>query len=159
MQISQSVQNQSSQTQISANPMNQIQPPQEQNSDQNQDSEILNISKIKEGFYIGDRIAAISIEVIIQFKITHIINATGNQIMNHWESVGIKYLTLKWLENESQFLFDNKDELPNKIVEFIDTALDTGEGLLGHSVKGQNRICIVVLIYLMKKYKWSLKNL
>ena len=24
--------------------------------------------------------------------------------------------------------------------------------------KGQNRVCIVVLIYLMKKYKWSLKK-
>ena len=49
---------------------------------ENQDmtTEILNISKIKEGFYIGDRISAISLDVIIQFKITHMINATGNQI-------------------------------------------------------------------------------
>ena len=44
--------------------------------------EILNISKIKEGFYIGDRISAISLDVIIQFKITHMINETGNQITN-----------------------------------------------------------------------------
>ena len=50
----------------------------------NQDlaTEILNISKIKEGFYIGDRISAISLDVIIQFKITHMINETGNQITN-----------------------------------------------------------------------------
>ena len=35
----------------------------------NQDmtTEILNISKIKEGFYIGDHISAISLDVIIQF--------------------------------------------------------------------------------------------
>ena len=44
--------------------------------------EILNISKIKEGFYIGDRISAISLNIIIQFKITHMINAMGNQITN-----------------------------------------------------------------------------
>ena len=44
--------------------------------------EILNISKIKEAFYIGDRISAINLNVIIQFKITHMINATGNQITN-----------------------------------------------------------------------------
>ena len=33
-------------------------------------------------FSIGDRISAISLNVIIQFKITHMINATRNQIIN-----------------------------------------------------------------------------
>ena len=125
----------------------------------NQDmmTEVLNISKIKEGFYIGDKISAISIDVIIQFKITHMINATGNQIMNQWESIGISYLTLNWSEVPNQILFDSKDEIANKIVDFIDgSLLGKGEGLLAHSNKGQNRVCIVVLIYLMKKYKWSL---
>ena len=58
----------------------------------NQDyiTEVLNISKVKEGFYIGDKIAAISIEVVVQFKLTHIINASGNNIMNQWESIGMK---------------------------------------------------------------------
>ena len=36
--------------------------------------EILNISKIKDGFFIGDKISAISIDVINEFKISHIIN-------------------------------------------------------------------------------------
>ena len=122
-------------------------------------TEILNISKIKEGFYIGDRISAISLDVIIQFKITHMINATGNQIMNQWESIGISYLTLNWSESPSQILFDSKDEIANRIVEFVDgSLLGKGEGLLAHSFKGQNRVCIVVLIYLMKKYKWSLNK-
>ena len=56
----------------------------------------LNISKIKDGFFIGDKILAISLDLIIEYKITHIINATGNQIMNQWESLGISYLTLNW---------------------------------------------------------------
>jgi hypothetical protein len=127
--------------------------------DQDMMTEILNISKIKEGFYIGDRISAISIDVIFQFKITHMINATGNQIMNQWESIGISYLTLNWSENPKQILFDNKDEIANRIVEFIDNSLiGKGEGILAHSLKGQDRVCIVVLIYLMKKYKWSLNK-
>ena len=125
----------------------------------NQDlTEILNISKVKEGFYIGDKMSAICIEVIIQFKITHILNTTGTQIMNNWESIGVKYLTLNWTENENQILFDNKDEISNKIVEFIDKGIEEGEGLLAHSFKGQNRVCIVVIIYLMKKYRWSLNK-
>ncbi len=133
--------------------------PMEDPAEQEMMTEVLNIAKIKEGFYIGDKISAISIDVIIQFKITHMINATGNQIMNQWESIGISYLTLNWSETPSQILFDSKDEIANRIVEFVDgSLLGKGEGLLAHSFKGQNRVCIVVLIYLMKKYKWGLNK-
>ena len=118
--------------------------------------ELLKISNIKDGFYIGDKISAISLEVINEFKITHIINTTGNQIINQWESIGIKYLTINWSESPNQILFDLKDELAEKIVEFIDKGLSIGEGVLAHSFNGKNRVCLVALIYLMKKYKWSL---
>ena len=141
---------------------NQIEelPPPSPLPDSNQETftEVINISKIKDGFFIGDKLAAISIDVIIQFKITHFINATGSQIMNQWESVGINYLTLNWSENERQILFDGKDLIAERIVQFIDNSFIEGEGLLAHSFKGQNRVCIVVLIYLMKKYKWSLNK-
>jgi hypothetical protein len=121
-------------------------------------TEVLNISKIKEGFYIGDKIAAISIEVVVQFKLTHMINASGNQIINQWETIGMKYLTLNWSESPNQILFDSNDEIADKILFFIDDSCINGEGLLAHSFKGQDRVCCVVLIYLMKKYKWSLKK-
>ena len=49
-------------------------------------------------------------------------------------------------------LFDNKDEIANRIQAFIDDSSINGEGLLIHSLKGQNRACCVVLIYLLKKY-------
>ena len=121
-------------------------------------TEVLNISKVKEGFYIGDKIAAISIEVVVQFKLTHIINASGSQVINQWESIGMKYLTLNWEESNTQTLFDPKDEIADKILFFIEDSFINGEGILAHSFKGKNRVCIVVLIYLMKKYKWSLKK-
>ena len=137
-------------------PMNHLE---EMSDTQDMVTEILNISKIKEGFYIGDKISAITLDVIIQFKITHIINATGNQIINQWESIGISYLTLNWTEVPNQILFDKEDEIANKIVEFVDNSyLGNGEGILAHSFRGQDRVCIVALIYLMKKYKWSLKK-
>ena len=112
-------------------------------------TEVLNISKVKEGFYIGDKIAAISIEVVVQFKLTHMINASGNQIINQWETIGMKYLTLNWSESPNQILFDPNDEIADKILFFIEDSFINGEGLLAHSFKGQNRVCIVVLIYLM----------
>ena len=121
-------------------------------------TEILNISKVKEGFYIGDKVAAISIEVVVQFKLTHIINAAGNQVINQWETIGMKYLTLNWEESPGQSLFDQKDEIADQILFFIEDSFNNGEGILAHSYKGKNRVCIVVLIYLMKKYKWSLKK-
>ena len=146
----------------SPNQMEQISPhnPSNMGQDNNSDpfTEVINISKIKDGFFIGDKLAAISIDVIIQFKITHFINATGSQIMNQWESLGINYLTINWSENERQILFDGRDEIAERIVQFIDSSFIVGEGLLAHSYKGQNRVCLVVLIYLMKKYKWSLNK-
>ena len=72
--------------------------------------------------------------------------------------MGIKYLTLNWSENPNQNLFDPKDEIADKILYFIEDSFTNGEGILAHSLKGQNRVCIVVLIYLMKKYKWNLKK-
>lgn len=115
------------------------------------DSDVVNITKIKDGFFLGDEATAASLDVIIQFKITNMINAAGRQIMNAWESIGIKYLTLNWSDNPSQSLFDEKDEIANKIVSFIDDSFNSGEGILVHSLKAQNRGCIVILIYLIKK--------
>ena len=123
--------------------------------------EILNISKIKEGFYIGDRISAINLNVIIQFKITNMINVTGNQITNQQEAINISYLTLNLSEQSNQILFDSKDEIANKIVEFIYNLYLIGEAVLAHNFRGCDRVCmyyIVAIIYLMKKYKWGLKK-
>ena len=121
-------------------------------------TEIINISKIKEGFFIGDRIAGTSLDVVLQFKISHMINAAGSQILNQFETIGVRYLTLNWTENASQKLIDSKDEIQNRIVSFIDDAIENGEGLLAYSVKGQNRACIIIIIYFMRKYFWSLNK-
>ncbi len=137
---------------------NNIPEPMEPLENQDMTTEILNISKIKEGFYIGDKISAISLDVIIQFKITHMINATGNQITNQWGLIGISYLTLNWTETPNQILFDPKDEIANRIIEYIDSSYLVGERVLAHSFLGCDKVCIVVIIYLMKKYKWSLKK-
>ena len=69
-------------------------------------TEVLNIIKVKEGFYVGDQIAGTNLEVVLQFKLTHMINAAGNEVKNAWESIGIKYLTLNWAESVNQNLFD-----------------------------------------------------
>ena len=121
-------------------------------------TEIVNISKIEDGFFIGDKYCGTNIDVIIQFKITHIINTCGNQILNQFETLGVKYFTLNWQENPIQILFDSKDEIQTKLVSFIEEGLTKGEGLLVHSVKGINRALVIVVVYFMKKFCWSLKK-
>ena len=121
-------------------------------------TEIINISKIKDSFFIGDKISGTNLDVLIQFKITHIINASGNQIMNLFESIGFKYFTLFWSESPTQNLFTPNDEIVDKILLFIRESYLRGEGLLIHSVKGKDRCCIVAIIYLMKKYYWSVNK-
>jgi hypothetical protein len=115
------------------------------------DFDVINITKIKDGFFVGDEATAANLDVIIQFKITHMVNAAGTQIINSWESIGIKYLTLNWSESPNQNLFDQKDEIANRLITFIDESLKNGEGILVHSLRGQDRACIVALIYFMKK--------
>ena len=119
-------------------------------------TEIINITKIREGLFIGDRIAGTNLDVILQFKISHIINAAGSQIINQFETIGVKYLTLNWSESPVQNLFDKKDEIAERIVSFIDDSFENGEGLLAHSVRGQDRVCVLICIYLMQKYNWTL---
>ena len=120
--------------------------------------EIINISKINEGFFISDKLAALNPCLLMQFKISHIINATGSPIYNNFEQLGIKYYTLNWSEKSSQKLFDPQDNIATQITSFIDSALNNGQGLLAHSVKGNNRVCIVVLIFFMKRYLWTLNK-
>jgi hypothetical protein len=115
------------------------------------ESEAVNITKIKDGFFLGDESTASNLDVVIQFKITHMLNSAGSELINAWESIGIKYLTLNWSESSTQNLFDMKDEIAVRIVLFIDECFKNGEGVLVYSTKGQNRGCIVVLIYLIKK--------
>jgi hypothetical protein len=122
------------------------------------DFDVINITKIKDGFFIGDEATAANLDVIIQFKITHMINAAGTQVINSWESIGIKYLTLNWSESPNQNLFDQKDEIANRLINFIEESLKNGEGILIHSLRGQDRACLVVIIYFMKKYRWSLSK-
>ena len=60
--------------------------------------EILGAVKIKDGVFIGDELAAQDLEFVVANKVTHIINCAGKQIQNHWEPIGVAYLTFFWLD-------------------------------------------------------------
>ena len=121
-------------------------------------SENVNISKIRDGLFMGDIIAGTTLDIVFEFKISHMINTCSSQVPSQFQSIGVKYLNLAWPEHPSLNLPLIKDDLVNKIVNFIDGCLRNGDGLMIYSYKGQNRCCAVILIYLMKKYFWSLQK-
>ena len=55
-------------------------------------SDIISLSKIRDGLFIGDKRAGTNLDLLMQFKISHIINATGIPLPYSFESLGIKYI-------------------------------------------------------------------
>jgi protein-tyrosine phosphatase len=45
-----------------------------------------------------------------------------------------------------------KDEVVNQCYKFIEDALNQGESVIVHSVRGHNRSVCVLCLYFMKKY-------
>ncbi|CAD8103986.1 unnamed protein product [Paramecium sonneborni] len=110
-------------------------------------------TRIIDGLYIGDQSAAHDLEFLITNKITKIINCAGKQIPNHWESIGIEYLTYCWIETDNQYAIDH-----SRCFSFINDNLEAGEAVLIHSIKALNRSVFVVVVYLMRKFKWTLQK-
>lgn len=52
-------------------------------------NEMVGAIKIKDGLFLGDELAAQDLEFLVSCKVTHIVNTSGRQIQNHWESIGI----------------------------------------------------------------------
>jgi hypothetical protein len=64
--------------------------------------------KIKDGLFIGDEFAAQvkiqitqDLEFVVANKVTHVINCSGRQIPNHWEPIGVTYLTYYWMDQDN----------------------------------------------------------
>lgn len=84
------------------------------------------------------------------------INCAGRQVPNHWESIGVKYLTYFWLDQDNQLILDTKGQIANECYEFITKALENGDSVLVHSVKGQSRSFTIIAMWIMRRYQWRL---
>jgi len=120
--------------------------------------EILGAVKVKDGLFVGDELAAQDLEFVVANKVTRVINCCGRQVPNHWEPIGVVYLTYYWVDADNQIILDNRDVVANEIFRFIEEALEGAESVLIHSVRGQSRSCCVLSAYMMKKYNWGLRK-
>jgi protein-tyrosine phosphatase len=89
------------------------------------------------------------LEFVFANKVTRIINCSGRQLSNHWQHVGVVYLTFNWVDSENQILFDTEDRVTDQIFNFIESANSQAESVLVHSVRGQSRSSCVIAAYLM----------
>jgi len=118
--------------------------------DQDAYNEFIGAIKVRDGLFIGDQLAAQDYEFVVTNKVTHIINTSGLQIKNYWESIGVKYLTFDWVDQDCQVILDVSNINANKIYNFIEESCDQGESCLVHSVRGQSRASTVLAAYFMK---------
>ncbi|CAK55778.1 unnamed protein product (macronuclear) [Paramecium tetraurelia] len=109
--------------------------------------------KIKDGLFLGDQFASQDLEFIVTNKVSRIVNCACKQIPNHWESIGIVYMSLPWIDNDTQVKLQ---DLINQVIKFMDDALNNGESVIVHSIRGHNRSIAVLCVYFMKKYRWTL---
>ena len=124
-------------------------------------TEAIIISKIRDGIFVGDFKAGSNEDLLNQFKISHLLNVSGQPLPYNAKETDIKYLSLNLPETHDFSGDKNKiisDSKISEIISFIDDSYTNGEGLFGFSFNGKNRICVIIILYLMKKFKWPLKK-
>ena len=120
------------------------------------ESVLVGAFKVKDGLFIGDEFAAQDLEFVVANKVTRIVNCASRQVPNHWEPIGVHYLSYAWFDTENQVILDTGDKNFSNIYQFIEQGLETGESVLIHSVRGVSRCICIVTAYFMKKYQWTL---
>ena len=88
-------------------------------------------------------------------KVTHVINCAGAEVANHWEPIGVKYLTYAWEDSDSSLIFDPHDSVFQTIYEFIESTMLEGESVLLLSLRGKGRCCLLAAAYAMRRYRWT----
>lgn len=130
--------------------------PPQSNEQEFEDENLVGVIKIKDGLFICDEYGAQDLEFIISNKVQRIVNTAGMQLTNHWDSIGVQYLTLNWKDDEKQILFDEQEKIPDEIFNFMNEALENHESVLIKSEKAQNRACFVIAAFVMRRYRWSM---
>lgn len=118
----------------------------------------INANKIMDGLFIGNQEAAQEIDFISTIKCTNIINCAGHSVPNLFVRLGVKYLTLRWLDCKTQTLFDSNLKTYRNIIQFIEPVLNRGEAVFIHSQNGNSRAVCVCAAYLMHRFHWSAKK-
>ncbi|KAG7668281.1 hypothetical protein Ndes2526B_g00995 [Nannochloris sp. 'desiccata'] len=105
------------------------------------------------GLYLSGAVEASSLHLLRYYGITHVLNATEDLLLPEETQsfVGMR-IPLRDVEEE--------DISPyfSPAATFVDSALESGGGVLVHCHAGRSRSCSLVLAWLMTRRKWTLKQ-
>lgn len=113
----------------------------------------LGISEILDGFlYLGNVRDAHSEEQLQQFEISHILNMSNDASNSAFDFITYKRIPIA--DDE----FQSVAPVLDLCIDFIDSVKAANGRVLVHCTKGKSRSVTVILAYLLKSYKLSLKE-
>ena len=62
---------------------------------------------------------------------------------------------MPWTDDDDCELFEDDEELADKIFNFVEAGLEEGANVIVHCTNGQSRSGAALICYLMRKYRWS----
>merc|ERR1719247_2095271 len=114
--------------------------------------------KVTDTLFIGNIEAADDVDLILEFKITRVVNCAGTEVPNALQDIHVQYLTYNWSDTNDQIILDENNEVTDAAFAFMEDAFDLFEGVIVLSYHGQSRSCCLVAAYLMKKFRWCLQK-
>lgn len=117
-------------------------------------NQLYGATKLMDGLYFGDILASQDLQFLNQNKISHIVN-TSIELTNKFKDVGIKYYNLDWKVDQKDVLFKNYSKF-EEFFKYINGALKKQKGVLIMSLFGRNRAFVACVLYLIRKFRWSL---
>mgnify|MGYP000887854079 CR=1 FL=1 len=96
-----------------------------------------------------------SLNLVVKYKIFHIINCSAGELQNHFENIGIRYLNFDWKDEEGEEILDDGDKNLAQIEMFMNYAKLKQENVLIASVNGKCRACTITIACLMKRYRYN----
>lgn len=109
--------------------------------------------KVMDGLFMGDILASQDLEFITSNSVNSIVN-TSIELPNTFESYGVEYLNLNWIQNIQSPLFKSYSELENSF-KFVSEKMKKKECVLVISTYGKNRCGTFLILYLMQRFRWS----
>lgn len=108
--------------------------------------------QIEEGLYLGSRAAALNKVELKRLNITHILTVAASIPPAYPDD--FNYKVVRVVDNEDTNLAQYFEEC----FDFIDEAKRIGGGVLVHCFVGRSRSVTIVVAYLMKKHRMTLRQ-
>ena len=97
------------------------------------------------------------LQFLIINKFGYIINC-ASECPNLFEEHGLKYLKFKIKQDKNQHIFDQQLKRLTKMKKIVDEAEEQGLCCLIHCNNGGSRSLVLVITYLMDRYRWRLRK-